>query len=41
MIDSMSSESMVVDYSKAEENFVPYKEKSIKFLKNALYGETN
>lgn len=41
MIDSMSSESMVVDYSRAEEKFVPYKEISIKFLKNALYGETN
>lgn len=40
-IDTMTSESMVVDHSRAEENFVPYKERSIKFLKNALYGETN
>lgn len=41
MIDELSTDTMNVNYSRAEEQFVPYKENSINFLKNALYGETN
>lgn len=41
MIDELSTDMMNVNYSRAEEQFVPYKENSFNFLKNALYGETN
>lgn len=41
MIDELSTDTMNVNYSRAKEQFVPYKENSINFLKNALYGETN
>lgn len=41
MIDELSTDMMNVNYSRAEEQFVPYKVNSFNFLKNALYGETN
>lgn len=41
MIDAMSMETMGVNYSNAEETFAPYKEKSVKYLKESLYGKTN
>ena len=41
LIDGMTIEQMTVDYSKADEKFAPFKEKSLQYLNNALYGEPN
>lgn len=37
----MTPELMTVDYSRADAQFAPFKEKSKQYLNNALYGEAN
>ena len=41
MIENMTPELMTVDYSRADAQFAPFKEKSKQYLNNALYGEAN
>jgi len=39
IVDSLNKNSLVVDYSKADELFAPFEKTSKEYLKNALYGE--